>query len=97
MNIMIEIEEGRVVCVWSVRETKSRMCREFAAVLMAVDDGQSTCIYIYVCTKYTPPPTLASPPKFNWPVGDKNLSMPINRRGVTLEVTKYTLLYIYII
>lgn len=79
------------MCAKCERDRESRLCREFAAaVLMAVDDGQRAC------TKCTPPPTLASPPKFNWPVDDKNLSMPINRRGVTLEVyTNYTLLYIY--
>jgi len=34
------------VCVRSVRETESRVCREFTAVLMAVDDGQRASTYI---------------------------------------------------
>jgi hypothetical protein len=74
-----EIDSDRDRGREGVRE--SRVYREFAAALMAVDDGQ--CVYIYI---YTLPLTLASPPKFNWPVDDKNLSMPINRREVTLEV-----------
>lgn len=38
---------GREGCVRGVRETESRLCREFAsAVLMAVDDGQRSCMCI---------------------------------------------------
>lgn len=32
------------------------------------------------------PPTLPPTRKFNWPVNDKNLSKPINRRGHPREV-----------
>lgn len=81
------------MCMWSVRETENRVCREFAAVLMAVDDGQRACIYTYIQNTLFHR-LLPIPPKFNWPVDDKNLSMPINRQGVTLEVyTKYCTLY----